>query len=312
MRRAELRPGAFVRPGQPLLVRTGLWTDRYFPALAVAPAVVILLVTTIFPLLYALYNSLFNYYLPQPDLRRFVGLGNFAEALRDPSFLAALQRTAILVGAGITLQFFLGLVVALVLSDREVKAQKLLTTLIAIPMMIPDVAIAHMWTLLYRVQGVLNYLLGGIGAGPYLWISGTNSALASIMLTDSWQWTPFVALVLLAGLASIPQDVHEAAEVDGASWFQHLTRITLPMLKRVIMVILLIRSMDIFKMFGLILVMTQGGPGTATVTGTFYTYQNGFAYFNVGYGAALSFILLFIITVLSTLLVSYGYEERRP
>ena len=312
MRRAELRPGAFARPGQPLLVRTSLWTDRYFPLLAVSPAVIILLVTTIFPLLYALYNSLFNYYLPQPDLRRFVGLGNFVEALRDPSFLGSLQRTAILVGGGITLQFFLGLVVALVLSDREVKAQKLLTTLIAIPMMIPDVAIAHMWTLLYRFQGVLNYLLGLVSVGPFLWTSGTNSALVSIMLTDTWQWTPFVALVLLAGLASIPQDVHEAAEVDGASWFQHLTRITLPMLKRVIMVILLIRSIDIFKMFGLILVMTQGGPGTATVTGTYYAYQNGFAYFNVGYGAALSFILLFIITVLSTLLVSYGYEERRP
>ncbi len=312
MRRAEPRPQAFGRVGQPLLGRTRLWTDRYFPLLAVSPAVIILLVTTIFPLLYALYNSLFNYYLPQPDLRRFVGLGNFVAALRDPSFLASLRRTSVLVGGGITVQFFLGLIVALVLSDKEVKAQRLLTTLIAIPMMIPDVAIAHMWTLLYRFQGVLNYLLGVVGVGPYLWTAGTNSSLVSIMLTDSWQWTPFVALVLLAGLTSIPQDVHEAAEVDGASWFQHLTRITLPMLKGVIIVILLIRSMDIFKMFGLILVMTQGGPGTSTVTGTFYAYQNGFAYFNVGYGAALSFILLFIITVLSTLLVSYGYGERRP
>lgn len=294
----------------PWLRSTASWADRYFPVLAVAPAVLILFLTTVFPLLFALYNSLFDYYLPQPELRRFIGAGNYLGALRDPVFLGSLRRTAVLITGGLALQCLFGLIVALVLSDEAVRGRRVLTTLIAIPMMIPEVAAAYMWWLLYRVQGFLNYILGWIELGPYLWISGPSTALFSIMLTDSWQWTPFVALVLMAGMASIPQEVHEAAALDGASWFQHLTRVTLPMLKRVIIVILLIRSMDVFKMFGLILVMTQGGPGDVTTTATFYTYLNGFAYFKVGYGAAQSFVLLLIIVALSTILVSYVYEER--
>ena len=296
----------------PWLIRVARSSDRYFPLLAVTPAVIILFTTTIFPLLFALSNSLFDYYLPQPDLRRFIGVSNYVAAVRDPVFLASLRRTAILIGAGITLQLLAGFVIALLLGDEEVRGRRLLTTLLAIPMMIPEVAAAYMWWLLYRVMGFLNYALSWVGLGPYLWISGPSTALFSIMLTDSWQWTPFVALVLLAGMASIPPELHEAAEIDGASWFQHLTRVTLPLLRRVLVVILLIRSMDIFKMFGLILVMTQGGPGDATLTATYYTYLNGFAYFKVGYGAAQSFILLFIIVLLSTVLVSYVYEERRP
>ena len=294
------------------LARTARWTDRHFPLLAVAPAVVILFLTTIFPLLYALYNSLFDYYLPQPDLRRFIGAGNYLAALQDPVFIGSLRRTGILIAGGIALQFLLGLVIALVLSDEEVRGRKVLTSVIAIPMMIPEVAAAYMWWLLYRVQGFLNYALSHLALGPFLWISGPSTALPSIMLTDSWQWIPFVALVLVAGMASIPTEIHEAAELDGASWFAHLTRVTLPLLRRVMIVILLIRSMDIFKMFGLILVMTQGGPGDVTTTATFYTYLNGFAYFKVGYGAAQSFILLAIIVALSTLLISYVYEERTP
>jgi len=302
------------KPAKPALaawlLRANLWLERHFPLLAVAPAVIILLVTTIFPLLFALYNSSFEYYLPQPDLRQFIGLANYVTALQDPAFLASLRRTGVLIVGGIALQFLFGLVIALILSDEEVRGRKVLTTLIAIPMMIPEVAAAYMWWLLYRVQGLLNYVLGWFGVGPSLWIAGPSTALFSIMLTDTWQWSPFVGLVLLAGMASIPVEIHEAAAIDGASWFQHLTLVTLPMLKRVIVVILLIRSMDIFKMFGLVLVMTQGGPGDATMTATYYAYLNGFAYFKVGYGAALSFIILSIIVILSTALVSYVYEER--
>lgn len=296
----------------PWLIRVARWSDRYFPLLAVAPAIVILFLTTIFPLLFALSNSLYDYYLPQPALRSFVGVSNYVAALRDPVFLASLRRTGILIAAGLTVQLLAGFAIALLLGDEEVRGRKLLTTLLAIPMMIPEVAAAYMWWLLYRVLGFLNYALGWVGLGPYLWISGPSTALGSIMITDSWQWTPFVALVLLAGMAAIPPELHEAAAIDGASWFQHLTLITLPLLRRVLVVILLIRSMDIFKMFGLVLVMTQGGPGDATLTATYYTYLNGFAYFKVGYGAAQSFILLVIIVLLSTVLVSYVYEERRP
>ncbi|MFQ5795694.1 MAG: carbohydrate ABC transporter permease [Candidatus Bipolaricaulia bacterium] len=279
---------------------------RRFALLAALPAVLILLAITIFPLIYAVRISFFDYYLPRPHLQTFVGGANYAEVLKDPRFWASLKQTGILLGGSISLEFLLGLGIALLIFGEvmEHPVFKRFIPIILIPMMVAPVIVGYMWRLLYNVEaGPINYLLGFIGLGPYAWTANVTTALPSIIIADVWQWTPFVVLVMLAGLVSLPNELFEAAAVDGASAWQRLIHIILPMLKRLIAIVLLIRTLDAFRMFDKIFIMTQGGPGTATETASFYAYFAGFKYFRVGYAAAMAFLLL-VVTVIITMSIA--------
>jgi multiple sugar transport system permease protein len=279
---------------------------RQFALLAVLPTVILLLAITIFPLLYALSISFFEYYLPRPHLQTFVGVANYVAVLYDLRFWAALKQTGILMGGAISIEFLLGVGIALLIFGEVMEHPicKRFIPILLIPMMVAPVIVGYMWRLLYNVQaGPINYLLSFIGLGPYEWTANTATAIPSIIIADVWQWTPFVALVMLAGLVSLPPELFEAAAVDGASAWQRLIHVTLPLLKRLIAVVLLIRILDTFRLFDTIFILTQGGPGTASETVSFYTYFVGFKYFQIGYAAAMAFLLL-VVTVLISMSIA--------
>ena len=221
-----------------------------------------------------------------------------------------MKQTGLLMASAISIEFVLGLAIALFLY-KEFKGSKLITPIILMPMMIAPVIVGYMWRLLYQVEaGPFNYLLGFLGLGPYAWTSDVVTAVPSIVIADIWQWTPFVVLVLLAGLTSLPQNVLEAAEVDGATGWYRLIYIILPMLRRVVAIVLLLRILDVFRMFDKIYVMTHGGPGNATETVGFYAYLSGFKYLQIGYAAAMSFLLLFVTVFMSMTIAKTIHGEE--
>ena len=293
--RREARGGAAETRFQTWLRRNG------FALALIAPTILVLFALTIFPFAYAIYVSLFDFYLPRPQQSSFVGLGNFAGVLADARFWVSMKQTGYFLSSAIAAEFVLGMALALFFFEesrgRSLKAVYL--PLILVPMMVAPVVIGYMWRLLYQVEfGPINYLLFEyFGLGPYEWTSSPQTALLSVVIADIWQWTPFVTLVLLAGLVSLPQELFEVAQLDGASYWQRLRYVILPMLRRVIAIALLIRLLDAFRELDKIYVMTQGGPGTATELLTFYAYVAGFRPFNMGFTATVSWAIVIIMSI---------------
>jgi len=210
------------------------------------------------------------------------------------------------------LQLIIGTVLALLL-NRLGRARTWLVSLFLIPVMIAPVVAGFQFRMIYNDQfGPLNYIIQVLSRGHlrgYAWIADPSVALFSIMLTDVWQWTPFMLLIMLAGLQSVPVEFYEAAEVDGASGWQMFWRITLPLLLPVIIIGILVRFMDTFKLFDVVYQLTGGGPGSVTETIAFYTYLQGFKFFSLGYTAAMAFIQLVVITIVAQ--VFLGYQKRQ-
>ncbi|MFQ6018133.1 MAG: carbohydrate ABC transporter permease [Kiloniellaceae bacterium] len=289
--------------------------ENLFALVCIAPSILVLFALTIFPLVYAAYISFHDFYMPRPHAMQFVGLQNYGDIFVDSRFWISLKQSAFFMVGSISVEFILGASLALFFFEefrgRSAKAAYL--PMILVPMMIAPVVVGYMWRLLYQVQfGPINYLLlEFLNIGPFEWTSNPQTALLSVIIADIWQWTPFVTLVMLAGIVSLPQELFEVAEIDGASVFQRARYIILPMLRRVIAIILLIRVLDAFREFDKIFVLTQGGPGTATETAVFYAYLSGFKYFKVGYASAMS-ILLLIVTVIICVAIAKVFHKEQP
>lgn len=273
------------------------------------PTVVVLLVITIYPMINSLWNSLHYFNLFTPDDKRFVGLGNYGDLLtKDPTFWAVMRITFIYTIGVVAVQFVLGLGMALLL-DRAMRGIALLRTLIIIPILISPVVVGLTWRYMYEPWGVINYVFGRLGLAPVDWLANPSVALISIMVVDIWQWTPFVVLVLLAGLQSIPREVVEAAALDGLKFRQYFTRILWPLLRPVALIVLLIRMMDALKVFDTVYMLTRGGPGTSTYVASMYNYVLFFGNYQVGYAAAMSYIILIIVNVFAIALI-FALSDR--
>lgn len=261
------------------------------PYFLVVPVFAVILFVVIFPLVWAVFIS-FHEWNPTISLqRRFVGINNFVQAFTDPRFLDSLKRTLYYSGFGVVLQVFLGMAVALCLVNY-VKSNKIRTILLIVylvPMMMANIVVGQIWVLLVTATGTLNNILISLGFSPVAWL-GKDLALTTVMVTDIWQWTSLPLLILYAGRISIPQNLYEAAYLDGASDGMIFRRITLPYLATPLAIAFLLRFMDSYKYFDKVFIMTYGGPGTATELPTFYTYLVGFSYFKIGYAAALSWL----------------------
>ncbi len=279
-------------------------------AIFLLPAVLVLFLTTIYPLLYSLYLSFRQYNLAKPFIPRiFVGFRNYAELLQSPGFFHSLVVTFKLMAVAISVEFVLGFALALLLTQK-LPGMPFVRTLFMIPMMISPIVAALIWLFLYFPgMGYLNYFLEFLHVGNVPWITGENVALYSIALVDIWQWTPFVMLGVAAGLQSLPQEPLEAAVVDGNSRLQVLIYLTIPQLKPILASLFLLRAIDCFKIYDVIFVLTKGGPGDKTESLSFYIYREGFTLWNMGVGAAASFISLIIITVMITLFIRTIKEE---
>jgi multiple sugar transport system permease protein len=281
--------------------------------LMVAPTVVAILAVGIFPLLYSLTLSFQNRNLQQQGADGFVGLDNYAAALMDSRVHVSMINTMLLVVVGIAVQFVLGLGLALVVVD-ELRGKRFIIPLLMLPVMMVPVVVALGWRLMWDSQfGPINQILGAILRRDVdiLWLTNRWPAMFAILVTDVWQWTPFMFLILLAGLSGLNPELYEAAALDGAGWWQQLREITLPGLAPVIAVAILFRSLDAFKIFDQIFMLTQGQPGTSTETISWYIYQLGYKFFNMGYAAAVSYLLLIFLTVVGTVYASRFLREDR-
>src|SRR5438128_6987129 len=286
------------------LVRPRRGRAPLFAWLMALPAVAALLAVTVYPLVYSLRESFYRLELTFSPIPHYVGFDNYVNAIEhDPRFWHALGRSAYLVVLGVTIALVLGRGVALLIS-RLGRLRTFVTALLLVPVMIAPVAVAIEGIVIFNNSwGPLNYVIDQAGAHGPVWLGDRSVALYTILLADVWQWTPFVAIILAAGLRTLPEEQYEAAEVDGATRWQLFRTMTLPLLQPLIIVTVLIRGMDIFKTFDTIYVMTGGGPGSATETASFYTYLQGLRFFSFGYAAAISYIQLIVITVVATVLV---------
>lgn len=279
--------------------------------LLLLPTVIVLFVLTIYPTFYSLTLSLNEWNMSNRNaVWEFVGLGNYASILRDVRFWNAVQVTATYMAGTISVQLLLGLAIALLL-QRQVVARGLVRTALLLPMMTTPVVVGLIWRFMFNpTQGIVNYLLGLVGLPTPNWLGSLETGLLSVMIADIWEWTPFMVLILLAALQTLPQEPFEAAAIDGASAWQAFLHITLPLLRPTIVVAVLLRAIDSFKTFDLVYVMTNGGPGTSTETLSFYTYKWGFKFFQMGYAAALSFVMLIMVIIFANILILSTARRR--
>jgi len=229
----------------------------------------------------------------------WVGWGNFTRAVSDPDLLSSIRVTVEYVVIGVGLEMVIGVGIAMLLNGR-IPGKGILRAVIVIPMVLTPVVAGLMWRLLLDpTSGFINYLLGHVGLdNTHAFLSSTATALPAVILAEIWQNTPFVVVIVLAGLESLDPSPREAAQVDGASGLQTLRYITLPTLAPVLSVVFLLRVIDSVKTFALVQTMTQGGPGTSTMTISNYVYQSGFQTFNIGYSTTLGFIVSFAMLII--------------
>ena len=269
------------------------------------PTLLILLAMLAFPTLYVLNVSFRDFHLTDPTAGNpFVGLENYKTLLSSPEFFAALWKSVLFTVASVGLTFVLGMGIALLLNRYDVWGAGFTRTAILVPLIFTPLVIGATYRfMLERDNGIINEILALLGLERIPFLANPAWAMISVILADVWQWTPFAVLVLLAGLESIPVEPFEAARMDGASRWAEFWYITMPLLAPIIAVVLLIRTMDAFREFDKIFIMTNGGPGTATQTLPIFLYRSGFQDFNMGFSAATGVIMLIIVTVVSSFYV---------
>ena len=271
--------------------------DRALPYLLIAPTVMVLLALSIYPLVYSIKVG---FQTGSGESARW-SLANFSRLLSDGFFLSALAHTLVYAIVALTFEFLLGLGLA-VLLDRSLRGRAIFRAVLLIPMMIPPVVVGVVWRLMLNSDfGAINGTLKSLGVNTegLTWTASPKLAFASVIAVDIWQWTPFMFLVLLAGLQAIPREPYEAAMIDGASAWQTFRHVTLPLLRPAMLVALLLRTMDLLRVFDQIFILTEGGPGFATETVSLYIYRAAFRFFDFGYAAAMSFVLLLLTNIIS-------------
>jgi multiple sugar transport system permease protein len=268
------------------------------------PAALVVFVLTVFPVFYTVYMSLHSWFASSLTGPEFIGLQNFQRAFaQDDRFRNAIWLTLYFTALATALQLILGVSLALLL-NRPFRGKGFFRSIFLLPMVATPVAIALVWMMMYNpTLGVMNYLVGLVGLGPYTWASDARIVIPALAVVDTWEWTPLITLITLAGLATLPLEPYESALIDGATPAQMFWRITLPLLRPTIMVALLFRSIDCLKTFDIIYVMTAGGPGFASETLNVYTFQVGLFYFHIGYASSLLVILFALVLGVSLILI---------
>ena len=272
-------------------------SDRNMKYALIVPVVAFILIVAIFPLIFSIYMML-SIWAPGTGGIKFVGLQNLKAISRDMRFWHALWLSYAYVAILLTLELGLGTMIAMVL-QKEIKGKNFFRVSYMLPMLLSPVAVSYVFKMIFDYnRGPANHFLSWFHIPPVEWLSGRSSALLSLVIVDVWQWTPFMILTILAAFESLPEELFEAAVVDGGSQFTIFTRITLPLALPVIVTIVLLRTIDAFKVFDTIYILTGGGPGTATELLNFYIYLKGFRAFDLGYGTAMSWMQLILLIVM--------------
>lgn len=274
--------------------------DRVFPI----PAVIVLLLTMLFPVVYTLYMSVQRWEFSALDPPTFIGLRNYVNFLTEDSrFWPSVWRTFYFTILAVSVETVLGVAIALIF-NREFLGKGLIRTIFLFPMVATPVAIALVWATIFDPNlGVLNYFLEQLNLPIVLWTSDARWVLPALAIVDIWEWTPFITLITLAGLSSLPSEPYEAARIDGASPTRILFDLTLPMLRPTIVVAVLFRAIDALKTFDIIQVITQGGADYSSETLNIYTFQNAFNYYHLGYASSILVFFFMLVMGVSILLL---------
>lgn len=283
--------------------------DRLWRWLTLSPAALLLLAFSLLPILNLFALSVLNVaWSGGRATFSAAGLGHYAALPADELYRAGLANTLVFAIFAVLGQMVFGFALAL-LASRATRGRILYRTIFILPILIPGIVIGAIWKLMFQPDfGLINQILALAGIEPLEWLKSPATALLSVIIVDVWHWTPFCFLLFLAGLESLPQDVYEAAEIDGAGFWQELAYVTLPMMLPTILVTLVFRIVVAFKVFDEVYLLTSGGPGTSTQVISFTIYQRFFTEDRVGYGSAMSVTVIFIVALL--LVLAAGARRR--
>jgi multiple sugar transport system permease protein len=274
-------------------------TDKALSWLFVLPVIIILLVAAFIPLGWGLALSFFRYKLNMPSVTAFIGLKNYINIFTDELVIRSLRNNAIFASVSVVLEMLTGIVIAMMLSG-DTKASRGMTSILMVPMIIAPVAAGTLWRMMLdRTYGVVNYLLSFVGVKPISWIGDPKIALYTVSLVDAWLYIPFVAVLVLSSIKSMPTSFLDAARVDGASSWKVFWKIILPIASPVIIIVAMLRFIDAFKVFDTIFVMTQGGPGNATEMLPTYIYRQGIKFLNIGYSSATAIVFVIAMSIIA-------------
>jgi multiple sugar transport system permease protein len=279
--------------------------DRRFGLLLTAPGLAALMLVILFPLFFALFTSFYDYTLLNPTHDDFVALENYQEAVEEEYLAGSFWVTIKFVLASVVIEFAIGLSVALALNSIT-RFKDVYYLILLAPLLVNPVVVGLLWRMLLHTElGIVNYLLGLATIAPVNWLGSAKVAFWTVVLVDIWHQVSFMAILLLAGLSALPREPYEAARMDGASAFARFIHITLPLLRPVIMVALLLRLIFAIKTFDIIFIMTKGGPGTATDLISYFIYRAAFFGMDIGRASAMSVGLLVIVLALTSYLYRY-------
>jgi multiple sugar transport system permease protein len=282
------------------------YARKYWPF--VVPAGVVVFAVIVFPWIFTLYMSVHEWKVGGGFT--YVGFANYLRLPNDERFMWSVVRTLYFTALSVAFPVALG-VAAAVCFHRNFPLRGLARTIFILPMMATPVAIALVWTMMFHPQaGVLNYILTSVGLPPSMWSYASETVIPTLVLVETWQWTPLVMLIVLGGLASLPTDPFEAARIDGASAWDTFRHLTVPLVWPHIIVAAVIRTIDALKAFDLIFVVSGGGPGTSSETINLYLYQTAFAFYNMGYAAAMTVVFFIIILLISLVLFTTRQQEK--
>lgn len=280
------------------MIRSGFF-ERNLKYLFPLPALLFVLLLMVFPVVYTLFISFTEWTLTSGRPLKFVGLGSYLKIMQEPRFLDAVGRTFSFTFGAVVAEAVLGTTIALVL-NREFRGKNVLKFILLLPLVATPVAVGIVFNLFYDPTiGFLNYVLSVVGLPQSGWVTASSTVLPSLMLVDIWQWTPMIALIVLAGLAGLSNEPYESAKVDGASSSQTFFHITLPMIMPTILTAVILRAVDALKTYDIIYAMTGGGPGYSSETLNILAYKYSFEYFNLGQASSILVFLFFLVLLFS-------------
>lgn len=270
------------------------------------PGLLVLFMINVLPITDTLITSFHDSYLPAPQDEHFVGFDNYINLFKDARFLAAFGRTLAFMLMVITIEIVVGFGIAICLTS-SIKGSKILRGLFLLPIILTPIATAFMWRIMFSpTLGILNFFLEILGITSQEWIYSPTQALPSVAIVVAWCKMPFMIMVFYTGLLSVSEDIIDSCKIDGASAWQQLWKIKLPLIKRVFFVAILFQTIDTAKEFDLTFILTRGGPGSATETLSLYTYLNSFGFLKMGYGSASAILLSVLIIIMAILIIKLG------
>ncbi len=282
-----------------------------FAYIMTSPTMLILIALSIFPLIFNIFYSFTDYYYLSRKDPSIIGMDNYANILKDVYFQQAVYNTVKFTILAVFFETLLGLGIALLVNSIQ-KGRKTMRTVSLLPTLLPPVTVALIWQIMFSNNyGIINKLLSGIGIDPVNWLMDVNTAFYAILVIDVWQYAPFAFLLIYTSLQAVPQGQYEAARIDGAGIWQQFLYVTLPNIANGVIMVVLLRTIDTFRLFDKVNILTKGGPANSTATITQYIFQHGVKGLKVGYGSAAALIMTVIVLILAVAYIKKSFDKQK-